>query len=246
MRTIAIGDIHGCALALRTLINAIAPTPEDTLVFLGDYVDRGPESRDVIDQIIALKEQCKVIALRGNHEIMFMGAVVGGMEPEMWLRCGGLATIGSYQDAIENIPSTHLQFLTELLPFHETETTIFVHANYLHDIEMAEQPEQYLYWEHLGTSAPAPHQSGKRVVVGHSAQPSGRVLDAGHMICIDTYCFGGRWLTAMDVDQQTIWQANQEGKLRGEPEPSRLQRFKAWWGERYAERRLRSPSSAPE
>ena len=65
MRRYVIGDIHGCAKAARTLIENIDPTEEDELVFLGDYVDRGPNSRDVVQQIIDLRDQCKVIPLRG-------------------------------------------------------------------------------------------------------------------------------------------------------------------------------------
>ena len=70
MRRFAIGDIHGCAKALRSVIEAIDPQPEDEIVFLGDYVDRGPDSRDAVDQIIDLQTRTQVVALRGNHEIM--------------------------------------------------------------------------------------------------------------------------------------------------------------------------------
>ena len=72
-RIITIGDVHGCSVALRTLIEAIQPTPLDTLVFLGDYIDRGPDSRGVIEQVIALGERCQVVPLLGNHEEMLLG-----------------------------------------------------------------------------------------------------------------------------------------------------------------------------
>src|SRR4051812_9682650 len=69
-RTIAIGDIHGCDAALAALVAAIAPQPNDTLVVLGDFVDRGPNTRGVIDQLIELSQRCRLVTLLGNHEEM--------------------------------------------------------------------------------------------------------------------------------------------------------------------------------
>lgn len=73
MRRFVIGDIHGCGKALRTLIETIDPDTEDEIVFMGDYIDRGPDSRDVVQQVLDLRERCQVVALRGNHEIMLLG-----------------------------------------------------------------------------------------------------------------------------------------------------------------------------
>jgi serine/threonine protein phosphatase 1 len=70
MRTLAIGDIHGCLAALDDLLAAVAPQPDDLLVFLGDYVDRGPDSRGVLDRLIELCRTHRVVPLRGNHEMM--------------------------------------------------------------------------------------------------------------------------------------------------------------------------------
>ncbi len=71
-RTIAIGDIHGCSAALEALIREIKPTPEDTLVTLGDYVDRGPNSKRVIEILLAMRTRCKLITLKGNHELLLL------------------------------------------------------------------------------------------------------------------------------------------------------------------------------
>ncbi len=106
MRRFVIGDIHGCAKALRTLIETIAPQPDDELVFLGDYVDRGPDSRDVVDQVIELQQQCRVVALRGNHEIMLMGVAIGGLDDSVWLANGGKATVSSYGGCLSKIPAS--------------------------------------------------------------------------------------------------------------------------------------------
>ena len=74
MAVYAIGDIHGCSVALKTLLKTIPLTDSDTLVFLGDYVDRGFDSKGVIDQIMAISEKHNVVTLRGNHEVMMLEA----------------------------------------------------------------------------------------------------------------------------------------------------------------------------
>jgi len=78
---------------------------------------------------------------------------------------------------------------------------------------MAEQPVGMLRWESLRDMTPGPHDSGKAVIVGHTAQKSGDILDLGHLKCIDTYCYGGGWLTALDVRSGEVWQANQLGVI---------------------------------
>ena len=219
-RIIAIGDIHGCALALDTLIGAIRPRRGDTIVTLGDYVDRGPDSRGVLDRLTDLAGSCELIPLLGNHEIMMLEAVSafnrGGFSDSMgmWLSCGGEETVASYDGTIKNIPESHFAFLNWCRRFYETESHIFVHANYVHDLPMEKQPDYRIFWEHLSYAPPPPHQSGKTVVVGHTPQPSGEILDLGYVVGIDTYCFGTGWLTALDVTTGEIWQANREGKLR--------------------------------
>lgn len=130
MRRFAIGDIHGCAKALRTLIESIDPQTNDELVFLGDYVDRGPDSRDVVDQVIALHDRCRVVTLRGNHEIMLLGVTLGGLDDFVWLNNGGQATVASYGGCLSKIPARHLAFFQDLLPYHESSDAIFVHAGF--------------------------------------------------------------------------------------------------------------------
>ena len=84
-RVIAIGDIHGCARALATLIEAIQPGPDDLLIPLGDYIDRGPDSKWVIDQLIALRNRCQLIPLLGNHEEMLFLARLTRGDLNFWL-----------------------------------------------------------------------------------------------------------------------------------------------------------------
>jgi len=218
-RTIAIGDIHGCSEALRTLLETIRPQRDDTIVTLGDYIDRGPNSHDVIEQIFELQNQCELITLLGNHELMLLLAKDDAEQLGWWQSCGGAATLLSYNNTIESIPESHFEFIEACPLAYETDTHIFVHANYEATVPMDEQSDQVLLWHHLAPDhIPAPHISGKKVIVGHTPQVDGNVLDLGHIVCIDTYCFGTGWLTALDVESGEIWQADQSGKLRVDQE----------------------------
>lgn len=218
-RTIAIGDIHGCSRALDALIGAIKPTPADTLVLLGDFVDRGPDSRGVLDRLVALDSRCRLVPILGNHDEMMIEALRGG-DPGIWYACGGAAAIASYgtDHDLSVIPGRHVQFLESCLEYLETGTHIFLHANYDPDLPMDQQDPGMLRWESLKTHTPAPHDSGKRVITGHSSQKSGEILDLGHIVCIDTFCYGGGWLTALEVHTDQVWQADRTGRLR---EPNR-------------------------
>ena len=217
MRRYAIGDIHGCAKALRSVIDAIDPQPTDELVFMGDYVDRGPDSRDTIDQIIALQARTQVVALRGNHEMMLLGIALNQLDDSVWLANGGNTTVASYGGSLNKIPSNHLSFLRGLLPYYETHDTIFVHASYDPEIEMFKQSEMMTYWTHLTEPLPARHKSGKRVILGHTPQLGGQVLDAGHLVCIDTYCFGYGYLTAYEIGGKSVIQADRHGHVKRSP-----------------------------
>src|SRR5258707_9775940 len=109
-RTIAIGDIHGCAAPLTAVLAAIKPAEKDMLVFLGDYVDRGPDSRGVIETVLALQNQCRLVTLLGNHEVMLLDALERGAEGAGWLQYGGAETLASYGWEIAHIPERHLEF----------------------------------------------------------------------------------------------------------------------------------------
>jgi serine/threonine protein phosphatase 1 len=215
-RIIAIGDIHGCSAALDALIQAIGPRPEDTIVTLGDYINRGPDSRGVLDRLIDLGRRCRLVPLLGNHDQMLLD-VRAGRYPIYWLLdIGGIATLDSYGPGrdLGLIPEAHYEFLGRCLDYFETATHIFVHANYFPDIPMSEQHVGMLRWESLREMTPGPHESGKIVIAGHTSQKTGEILDLGHLVCIDTYCHGGGWLTALEVGTGQVWQTNQRGELR--------------------------------
>ncbi len=215
-RLIAIGDIHGCSRALATLVAAIAPTPEDLIVVLGDYIDRGPDSRGVIELLIDLGRRCRLATLLGNHEELLL-EVRAGRLPLHWTTCiGGDATLKSYGAGRDfgRIPPEHVRFMEASLDYVETATHIFLHANYDPDLPIQEQPFSTMRWQSLRETIPGPHRSGKTVIVGHTAQKDGEILDLGHLKCIDTYCYGGGWLTALDVVTSEVWQASRDGELR--------------------------------
>ncbi len=182
---------------------------------MGDYINRVPDSRGVLEKLIELSHLCRLVPLLGNHEQMLLEATAG-IHPTTWLGMGGLATLDSYGPGrdLSLIPEDHLEFLEGCLDFHETESHIFVHANYDPDSPMTEQPVSMLRWESLRDGIPDLHVSGKTVIVGHTSQKSGEILDLGHLKCIDTYCYGGGWLTALDVRTGEVWQTNQRGELR--------------------------------
>lgn len=219
MRLLAIGDIHGCYSALCTLVEAAQVTPDDTLITLGDYVNRGPNTKAVLDWLIHRSQTGSLIPLRGNHEVMMVRASESPLGFDNWARVGGKQTLKSYStnvggDTLLDIPEAHWNFLkNDLQDYYETERHIFVHANLYPDTPLADQPECILHWEFLNEWSP-PHCSGKRMICGHSSQKSGEPLNLGHAVCIDTAACKGGWLTCFDVKTDYYWQANQAGETR--------------------------------
>jgi serine/threonine protein phosphatase 1 len=221
-RTIAIGDIHGCSDALTALLDAVAPRREDTVVTLGDYIDRGPDSRRVLDQLIELAGRCWLVPLLGNHEEALLGALRDTSALRQWLNLGGADTLRSYgwvssgprRALADWIPKPHREFLVGCRDYYETPTHLFVHAGYVPELALAEQPGMALRWRVTDAATAVRHHSGKVAVVGHTPQQSGEILDLGFLVCIDTNCARGGWLTAVDVVTSQVWQADRNGKLR--------------------------------
>lgn len=212
-RLIAIGDIHGCSVALRTMLGAIEPTPDDLLVTLGDYVDRGPDSRCVLNTLIELQDRCRLVPLLGNHELMMLAARNDPTELRFWAACGGAQTLASYDGDLANVPDDHWEFLDRCLSYYETDDFFFVHANYDPTLPLRSQPEDLVFWTHLTNAAPAAHHNGKLAVVGHTPQPNRQIRDLGHLLCLDTCCFGDGCLTACELPTRTLWQTTNLGQL---------------------------------
>src|SRR5262249_38271742 len=134
-RVLAIGDVHGCSAALDALLALVTPGADDLLVMLGDYVDRGPDSSGVLARLLKLKKKCRLIALRGNHEVMMLAVREDHHKERDWLQYGGRETLRSYailddDGKLVDVPDKHWQFLEEeCVAWHQTPTHFFVHAN---------------------------------------------------------------------------------------------------------------------
>ena len=213
-RTIAIGDIHGCFNALHTLIAQIQPTHEDTLVLLGDYIDRGPDSAGVIEFLTDLVSQCRLIPLIGNHEIMMAQAFDNRSDYDFWRQNGGKSTLDSYGGLLSNVPVHHQMFFNHCVRYFETDKHFFVHASYDPFRQLDRQQDAVIFWEHIIDEIPPPHECGKTAIVGHTPQDNGNIRDLGHVKIIDTFCYGDGWLTAFDVDRETGWQVRDSGEIR--------------------------------
>ena len=213
MRTFAIGDIHGCSVALRALIEYIGLEEEDTLITLGDYVDRGPDSRGVVQQLIDLKKRCNLVTLKGNHEQIMELSHQSRFDRLMWNNVGGGSTIISYEvDCPNDFPPEHRDFFENCQLYYETPTHIFVHGGLQPDFDMEDQDEDDLLW--LRIDDLQAHYSGKIIVCGHTPQRNHKVLDLGYALCIDTHVFSGGWLTCLEVETGKYWQANELGERR--------------------------------
>jgi serine/threonine protein phosphatase 1 len=216
-RLLAIGDVHGCHIAFETLLEKLAIAPSDTVVVLGDVIDRGPGTRQVIDRLLELRQHCRLIFLLGNHEEMFLDSLTIDEVREPWLSFGGLETLISYGEHAEDtgeLPADHIAFLKSGLDYFETDSTVFVHASLEPGRSLSEQTSERLRWAKLTKQEP-PLPSGQRVICGHTAQKDGLVWIGNGWVCIDTFAYGGMFLTALDVGQDVVYQARQTGEFRG-------------------------------
>ena len=199
--TFVIGDIHGCNDILLQLLNKIGAMPPDArIVFLGDYIDRGPQSKEVIDTVLDLRRQYPhTITLMGNHERMLIDYMTG-INQKAYLRFGGLQTLESYgiapdEDIKEKIPAEHLRFFNELLLYWEDDKQIFVHAGIEPEVPMALQSEEWLLWSRNNTDATPLTPLGKTIIYGHSAFKKPQI--SPEKIGIDTGAIYGGSLTCL-------------------------------------------------
>jgi serine/threonine protein phosphatase 1 len=203
----AIGDIHGNLSQLEQLMEEIKPAinrSKDTLVFLGDYIDRGPSSKGVVDCILRLRREFPhVVCLKGNHEAMLLDWLLNGENYDLYLANGGGATIRSYSLEGEfKLPQEHVDFFTSLLLYYETERYIFVHAGMKAGIPLEEQDPHDLIWIR-DEFILSPQDFGKTVVFGHT--PLQRVYLTPNKIGIDTGAVYGGKLTCLELPARRFY-----------------------------------------
>jgi len=197
-QTYVIGDIHGMLSRLNRLLDRIPFRPEkDSLAFLGDYIDRGPDSKGVVDLILDLRARgVQIVTLRGNHEIMFMD-YIRGRDPSLFLANGGGSTLVSYEREHRGnivIPDQHLAFIDNLLPFYEMDDFILVHAGLRPRVALEKQREEDIYWIR-GDFIFSDYDFGKRVIFGHTHFQAPYVDD--FKIGIDTGAVYGNLLSCV-------------------------------------------------
>ncbi|MGD8426427.1 MAG: metallophosphoesterase family protein [Balneolaceae bacterium] len=188
---IAIGDIHGCYKSMEMLLKKLEPYYDRQFVFVGDYIDRGPDSQKVVERLIAFGNEVDAVFLRGNHEQMLLDAVTRG-EFNLWMMNGGRSTLKSYgsDGKSVSISEEHLNFYKSTKLYYETEDYFFVHAGLspTKTIEESLQDEDEIrefLWERSHLNAfETPWE--KTVIFGHTPRPRPLVKD--HMIGIDTGC----------------------------------------------------------
>ncbi len=208
-RIFAVGDIHGQLGLLDELLAALPLEPEkDELVFLGDYIDRGPDPRGVLERLIILeKAGFKAVFLKGNHEAMLLD-YLAGRGRNKFLFNGGTATLQSYSSSGRDIgevslPPEHLDFIRRLKLYYETGDTIFVHAGLRPGLPLEDQDPEDLIWirDEFFSSE---YDWGKTIVFGHT--PFGEPFVGGRLIGLDTGAgYGGR-LTCLVLPEKEFIQ----------------------------------------
>lgn len=184
-RTIAITDIHGEFKKLDSLLEKLDINFDDTIVFLGDYIDRGPDSKGVVNRIISTGEICKCIYLKGSHEYAYLKAREGDEYYKyLFWNYGGVQTVESY-GSFENIYKVHGEFFESLKPYYETDEYFFIHAGLRPGVPFDKQAEEDFYYIrgefiHNKTNFP------KKIIFGHTEFNAPLVKE--DKICIDTGC----------------------------------------------------------
>ena len=257
----AVGDIHGRTDLLKKIIAEIAGDIfksgvhfHPTLIFLGDYIDRGPTSKEVISDLIAIKAQpeLNVVCLMGNHEAMMLDVYDRGTGADLWLKHGGAETLKSYGIDIDPdspapsdlrrrmrraVPADHIAFLKSLPLMAVIGDYVFVHAGVRAGVALGDQKKGDLLWSRLNSSTvDAP---GKTVVHGHT--PVDQPLHTEGRISVDTGAYITGRLTAVRIanDRVSFLTTEPHGRFYAEP-----RRWRGQFGARTTARPVR-PVSTP-
>ncbi|MGB2273149.1 MAG: metallophosphoesterase family protein [Flavicella sp.] len=227
-RTFVIGDIHGALRALQQVLDRAQVTSEDTLIFLGDYVDGWSQSPEVINYLIQLKETHNCIFMRGNHDDLCYRWLKYGESNEKWLEHGGQASVDAYARVDMNFRNIHMYFFENLKNYYvDNQNRLFVHAGFTnHNGVKEEYFEKMFYWDRSlwelalamdPTLTKASKFYPKRlthyneIFIGHTALSRIEVtepLNKANVWNIDTGAAHKNSLTIMDVDTKKFWQSD--------------------------------------
>ena len=222
-RKLFVGDIHGHYDSLQRLFDLICPEVADEIYFVGDLIDRGPQSAKVVDFVRRFGSGC----VRGNHEDLLLDAVVdGNFDPrglDKWVASGGNTTLDSYTNAIDTLMEDVLWMKT--LPLYiDLGNTWLVHAGLNPDLSLAEQGSHDFCWiRKKFHSANVSYFPDKQIIIGHTmtftfprALP-GKIVEGPGWSNIDTGAYDSRsgWLTALDWENQKVYQVNTVENLEG-------------------------------
>lgn len=197
-RLIGISDIHGEYDKLCAVLDKIQPNKDDTIVFMGDYIDRGKKSREVVDKLISMQDVCKCVYLIGSHEYAMLHAETDDYYNYLFWNYGGDATVKSYGN-FQNIMNVHGDFFNSLKPYHIIDNYMFIHAGIRIGVPLEEQDLTdmvYIRTEFYNKKHNLPY----KIIFGHTEFDEPRIQD--DKICIDTGCgkYKEALLTAIVID----------------------------------------------
>lgn len=219
-RRIVIGDVHGYYDSLMTLLDAIAPNSEDQVYLLGDLIDRGSQSRQVVEFVKNSSYQC----LRGNHEQMLLDILLGNdIYPpalEAWMYSGGKNTLESYGS--KGITGEHISWMQQLPDYLDLGDLWLVHAGVHPTIPLQSQGiSQFCWIRNEFHSHPRPYFADKLIITGHTITftlpgiAPGQIAQGPGWLDIDTGAYHPRsgWLTGLDTTNWIVYQVNTGTKL---------------------------------
>ena len=212
----AIGDIHGCFDPFREIVeNKIRIRKNDRIVLLGDYIDRGSQSKEVVDYIINLQEKgFDIVPLMGNHESMLLESVQSEQSLYNWFMNGGSETLFSFGvDSAKELDSTYMSFFKRLRYYYIHGKFIFVHAGFNDGLSDPFEDKSEMIWSRRETYS-NPAFNGKIIVHGHTPVPYSvcreEVMAHNSVIDIDTGCVYDEWggfghLTAIELFSMNLY-----------------------------------------
>ena len=203
-----VGDIHGCFDMLKGLLDKIPWRPgKDTLIFVGDYIDRGGHSKAVVDCILDLiRMDPQVKCLLGNHEAMLLD-YLSGKDQDLYLANRGFTTLQNYQEERRGgegplVPPDHISFYRSLNPFIALRDYYVVHAGFRPGIEIGHQAREDMLWIREPFIS-SDYDFGKKVVFGHT--PFSRPLVTDNKIGLDTGAVFGNRLTCVELPEERFY-----------------------------------------